>query len=68
MDPSILALLLSVIVICVSYKLFNWWLIKKSSIFDPIEPNFFTAEEKEFAEKDSEDQDRFTLTEISKTL
>ena len=74
MDYLIL-LIVSITIIYALYKFFNWLLIKRDPLLYPIEkgqplhkPNFFTSENKKLSQKDLKDQNKFTLTEVSKML
>jgi hypothetical protein len=71
----ILLSIFSIVVICIFYKIFNWLLIKRDPIFNPTKedrslskPNSFAHENKKLAQKGLKDQNKFTLTEVSKML
>ena len=71
MDYLILSII-SIIIICILYKIFNWLLIERDPLFCSIEkdlfpykPNFFARENEKLIEKDLKDQNNFALTEIS---
>jgi hypothetical protein len=60
----ILLSIFSIVVICIFYKIFNWLLIKRDPIFNPTKED----RNKKLAQKGLKDQNKFTLTEVSKML
>ena len=66
---------IGILIIYLSYKFFSWLLIEGDPFLNPVKkdqshhkPNFFARENEKLAEKDLKDQNKFTLTEVSKML
>lgn len=69
----LIVLIIGTLAIYLSYKFFSWLLIENDPFLNPVKtdqplhkPNFFTSENKKLAQKDLKDQNKFTLTEVSK--
>ena len=64
---------IGILIIYLSYRFFSWLLIESDPFLNPVKKdqplhqlNFFGHENKKLAEKDLKDQNKFTLTEVSK--